>query len=417
MTARGAVAARTSQSLKCSLDFTPLMVTLTTAPVPISFYLSPVAEVGVEGAVEVQNLGAEATAGVQFSGGFGITAASTSPARRSCTASPLKPVLSLTADVTAKLGGELIIGPGAGSAAAGVIAGVGGQLNPFDARFGGYFPVGDDRYDACLRAQAAFTRELNLTAKAWLGSWDLSKSITIPALQGSTDYPGMPWYLPAGCQALTEPPVPQPGGAVLGPGIEPVSDSTTGGAGQIGRIDALIPGNATWVLSTGDVEDTAGNPGDVASSVVGSPGDSDLSTIAGDRTYDAAAYEVTLVPSGSTLHVKYAFASEEYPEFAGTKYDDAMEIVVDGENCARAPGGAPVSVNTINATVNSDLFVDNTAGAPGYHTAMDGLTTMLRCDVPVTPGAQVHVKVAVADTSDGTFDSAVALADGGIWSD
>jgi len=74
-------------------------------------------------------------------------------------------------------------------------------------------------------------------------------------------------------------------------------------------------------------------------------------------------------------------------------------------------------VNTINATVNGDLFVDNTSGAPGYHTAMDGLTRMLQCDVPVTPGEQVQVKVAVADTSDGTFDSAVAIADGGIWSD
>ena len=123
------------------------------------------------------------------------------------------------------------------------------------------------------------------------------------------------------------------------------------------------------------------------------------------------------MPAGSTLHISYAFASEEYPEFVGTTYDDAMEILVDGENCALAPGDAPDSVNSINSATNADLFVDNTSGAPGYHTAMDGLTKMLQCDVPVTPGQQVHVKVAVADASDGTFDSAVALADGGIWSD
>lgn len=48
---------------------------------------------------------------------------------------------------------------------------------------------------------------------------------------------------------------------------------------------------------------------------------------------------------------------------------------------------------------------------------MDGLTTPLTCNVPVTPGQEVVVEVAVADTSDGRYDSAVGLLDKGIWSD
>ena len=37
--------------------------------------------------------------------------------------------------------------------------------------------------------------------------------------------------------------------------------------------------------------------------------------------------------------------------------------------------------------------------------------------MPVTPGKPVTVRIALADASDGAFDSAVALLDGGIWSD
>jgi hypothetical protein len=82
------------------------------------------------------------------------------------------------------------------------------------------------------------------------------------------------------------------------------------------------------------------------------------------------------------------------------------------------PGtSTPVSVNTINAQTNSAYYVDNSTGAAGYHTTMDGLTVPLTCSVPVTPGQPVTVKVAVADTSDAIYDSAVALVDGGIWTD
>jgi hypothetical protein len=41
----------------------------------------------------------------------------------------------------------------------------------------------------------------------------------------------------------------------------------------------------------------------------------------------------------------------------------------------------------------------------------------LECSVPVTPGKPVSVRIALADASDGAYDSAVALLDGGIWSD
>jgi hypothetical protein len=95
-----------------------------------------------------------------------------------------------------------------------------------------------------------------------------------------------------------------------------------------------------------------------------------------------------------------------------------MEVLVDGSNCALVPGTTtPVAVNTVNAQTNGQYYVDNAAGASGYHTSMDGLTVPLTCSVPVTPGQPVTVRIAVADSSDGVFDSAVALVDKGIWTD
>jgi hypothetical protein len=124
------------------------------------------------------------------------------------------------------------------------------------------------------------------------------------------------------------------------------------------------------------------------------------------------------VPTGSTLHVKYLFASEEYPEWVGSQFNDVMAVYVNGVNCAVVPGTTtPVAVNTVNATTNSAFYVDNTTGAAGYNTAYDGLTLPLTCTVPVTPGQPVVVKIAVADGSDHVYDSAVALVQKGIWSD
>ncbi|TCC51525.1 hypothetical protein E0H73_41145 [Kribbella pittospori] len=74
-------------------------------------------------------------------------------------------------------------------------------------------------------------------------------------------------------------------------------------------------------------------------------------------------------------------------------------------------------MNTINDKTNSEYYVDNATGAAGYSTTMDGLTVPLTCSVPVTPGQAVTVKIAVADTSDYRYDSAIALVDSGIWTD
>src|SRR5207253_10465518 len=113
------------------------------------------------------------------------------------------------------------------------------------------------------------------------------------------------------------------------------------------------------------------------------------------------------------------FASEEYNEFVGSGFNDVMAFYVNGVNCTLI-GGQPVSINTINGgNLNNgtppshpELYRDNTVGL--YDTEMDGLTRVLTCAAPVKAGQVNHLKLAIADVGDATFDSNVFIAGGSL---
>ncbi|MBG0738000.1 S-layer homology domain-containing protein [Paeniglutamicibacter antarcticus] len=216
-----------------------------------------------------------------------------------------------------------------------------------------------------------------------------------------------------------QPPVDDVSKDVFGPGIALLGDGGLGDAAQWGQVPDYGPGGPAWILSTGRMQDSVGSPDNLASTSLGGAGSESLSQfIGGSPTYDAAEYWAKVVPTGHTLHVRFFFASEEYPEYVDSPFNDVMGVFVNGTNCALVPGTSlPVAVNNVNDHFNSKYYIDNSAGASGYSTAMDGLTVPITCSVPVTPGTPLTVRIAVADTSDGVLDSAVALLNGGIWSD
>jgi hypothetical protein len=205
--------------------------------------------------------------------------------------------------------------------------------------------------------------------------------------------------------------------ALVGPGVtvtnatfsgDPAAAGTfTGATGDIGVASGVI-------LSTGKVVDAQGpNTSDGWSWDFDRPGDNDLSLIVGATTYDAAVLEFDVVPIANTLSIRFVFASEEYPEFVDSDFNDVLAIYVNGVNCANY-NGRPVAINSINENVNGTLFVPNYAGM--RNTEFDGFTVPLDCTAAVTPGVANHVKVAIADTSDGIYDAAVFLSGGGMQS-
>lgn len=140
----------------------------------------------------------------------------------------------------------------------------------------------------------------------------------------------------------------------------------------------------------------------------------------GFRTYHACVLELDVVPTADTLSFNYVFGSDEYDEYVGTMFNDVFGFFISGKgidgdlNLAVVPGtDIPVSVNTINGgnglvkASNATYFVSNTYGNIAIE--YDGLTRLMQICQPVTPYESYHLKIAIADVSDGAFDSGVFI--------
>lgn len=221
----------------------------------------------------------------------------------------------------------------------------------------------------------------------------------------------------------------------MGAGIEVSNVEFTGdehGGGTFSGFEEVFGVDAGIALSSGSVagdEDLfytsnlyGPNESDGVSASFGTPGDPDLDElVAPNVTQDATVLEFDFVADGPDISFRYIFGSEEYLEFVGSQFNDVFAFYVDGENCALVPdpkGGpdpVPVTINTINNDANSDLFQSNSLseGDPTpFNTELDGFTVALTCATTVTVGEPHHLKLAIADTSDGSLDSTVLIAAG-----
>jgi hypothetical protein len=188
------------------------------------------------------------------------------------------------------------------------------------------------------------------------------------------------------------------------------------------------------ILSSGRVFNVVGpNIFDSVSSSNGIPGDSDLNSLASFATFDATVLEFDFKPDKDKLFFSYIFASDEYEEWVNTQFNDVFGFFVNGQNCATTPSTAslpnrPVSINTINngrhpagdpTATNPELYINNDLSAFGsgnapINTEMDGLTKTLTCEASVTPNQTNHMKLAIADASDSSWDSNVFLKSGSL---
>lgn len=139
------------------------------------------------------------------------------------------------------------------------------------------------------------------------------------------------------------------------------------------------------------------------------------------KTFDAVVIEMDIVPTADTLNFNYVFGSEEYDEFVGTAYNDVFAFFISGKgvegqvNLAVVPNTqSPVSVNSINGgsaynrqSSNPTYYVSNMDGHLGIE--YDGLTKLMEIKKAVTPYETYHLKLAIADVSDNSYDSGVLI--------
>jgi hypothetical protein len=206
--------------------------------------------------------------------------------------------------------------------------------------------------------------------------------------------------------------------SLVGSGVTISNVVYTGGTNASG----LFAGGATTVgfdsgviLTSGAAANALG-PNDSSATTANNDlgGDTDLTTLSGVSTLDASVLEFDFTPNGDTVFFQYAFASEEYLEFVGSSFNDSFAFFVNGVNCAVVSDGLggtqPITINNINPGSNAGLFVDNTDAH--LNVEYDGLTTVLTCLAPVNSGVSNHIKLAIADGSDSSLDSAVFLKAG-----
>jgi gliding motility-associated-like protein len=225
----------------------------------------------------------------------------------------------------------------------------------------------------------------------------------------------------------------------LGSGVEVVSVVYGGdkkAAGYFSTANSVIGIERGIVLSSGNVETGGGALGanekgaDFASSNTNSNvTDPDLAAAtAPNEIKDVSIYTITFIPIADTLRFKYVFASEEYPEYACSSFNDVFGFFISGpnpsggnyvsKNIAIIPNTAPpqpVTINTLHGPFPPNMcaganaqFYNNNDGSnkePTY----DGFTDVLTAEAVVIPCSTYTIKIAIADASDEVFDSAVFL--------
>lgn len=197
------------------------------------------------------------------------------------------------------------------------------------------------------------------------------------------------------------------------------------------------------LLNTGNISDAPGpNDSQADGFDNGLAGDSDLTQMAGVPTYNAAILEFDFVTSGTEAYFTYVFASEEYNETVCGPYNDGFGLFVSGpgitgpfsngaKNIALIPNTSTyVTINNVNngnigfagtpggcggsgdpGLNNSIYFTDNEA-LGGQSVQYDGFTVPLISGTTVVPGQTYHLKIAVADATDGSYDSGIFLEGG-----
>lgn len=232
---------------------------------------------------------------------------------------------------------------------------------------------------------------------------------------------------------------------LLGEGITVSNITFSGDLNQIGTFGCNSCGvniESGVILATGDTE-VAEGPNDIGSASLGGGNndatDPDLETIQ-EGLNDAAILEFDFVPTGDSVKFNYVWASEEYPEFVPGEFGGGINDVfgfflsgpgIDGpyqnnaENIAEIPGtDLAVSIANLNngpdadgPCMNCEFYIDNQDNTDPNTIQFDGYTVVMTAKSAVQCGETYHIKIAIADASDTSWDSGVFLEGGSFTSE
>lgn len=226
---------------------------------------------------------------------------------------------------------------------------------------------------------------------------------------------------------------------LLGTGVVASNISYVGDPKQIGYFDGQnsnIGLDSGIVMSSDDIIDNI--PSGFGSGITGIGNDNDLLNIANSvppmigqnfsvsAIYDKCILEFDFVPSDDTVEFKYVFGSDEYLTYVNSSYNDVFAFLISGpgitgpyQSPTGFPGGAkniavvpnsspslPITISSVNNVLNSQYYIDNPSNTT---VGLNGFTNVFTAMSPVMPCQTYHIKLAIADGSDGALVSSVFL--------
>ncbi len=170
------------------------------------------------------------------------------------------------------------------------------------------------------------------------------------------------------------------------------------------------------VLSTGKVADL---PGQNQKDNVLTNG-SDLNTDFGPQGEKGDLTQLNLsFFANSTvekLFFEYVFASEEFPEFGGSEFNDDFELLLNGTNLARLSDGKTVTINNLvpdpnNRSTDHPDYINNPSltGIAASIVKLDGFTKVLGFEGLLKQNQTNVLSIRIKDVGDGNLDSAVFI--------
>lgn len=199
------------------------------------------------------------------------------------------------------------------------------------------------------------------------------------------------------------------------------------------------------VLSTGHVNQTVpttsvvgpnnGSSSGPSSITNGVNNDPDLMTLVNPNTTlrDGCILEFDFIPIGDSINFDFVFASSEYWSFSCSSYNDVFGFFVSGpgitgtQNIALVPGtNIPIMVNSTTGVASTTNCTSLGPGSPfsqyyndnrnGPTTSFGGFTDVFTAKAAVQACDTYHLKLAISDMGDSSFDSAVFLKSGSLSS-
>jgi outer membrane protein OmpA-like peptidoglycan-associated protein len=191
-------------------------------------------------------------------------------------------------------------------------------------------------------------------------------------------------------------------------------------------------------------------------------GDRDLGKLSRGKVCDQVYIEFDFIPLENEIKFNYIFASEEYKEYVGSRFNDVFGFIITGDgnfykNLALIPETrTPVTINNVNHLRNNQYFINNACFVNSNikkdvvddleprepfikdiivrlfgdkskdfsvddldrktlndelfnNIEFDGLTRKLTASCFLTPYKVYHMKIAIGDIGDPMFDSGVFL--------